>query len=66
MRLWQDREKEVSKGRLFLRTHFQLPGGQGVATVWLSCTYLLVTRKSTNTIIAGSEQGFGFISDNVN
>jgi hypothetical protein len=32
-----------------------------VATVWLSWTYLLVRRKSTNTIIADSEQGFGFI-----
>jgi hypothetical protein len=29
-----------------------------VATVWFSCTYLLVRRKPTNIIIASSEQGF--------
>jgi hypothetical protein len=34
---------------------------QPVATVWLSCTYLLVRRKPNNTIIADSEQGFVFI-----
>jgi hypothetical protein len=39
----------------------QVPKITTVATVWLSCTYLLVRRKPTNTIIAGSEQGFGFI-----
>jgi hypothetical protein len=32
-----------------------------VATVWLSWTCLLVREKPTNTIIGGSEQGFGFI-----